>query len=350
MDEVDVTPFPDTSALSRHIELPNRRRTNEDGRSESIWDRYCKGEGNIADKSDGSVACDHYHRYKDDVAMMAGLGLQAYRFSIAWPRILPDGRGRVEARGLDFYSRLVDELLEQGITPYATLYHWDMPQVLEDAGGWPVRSTAEAFVEYANVVTQHLGDRVKHWFTHNEPWCVAMLGYSSGEHAPGRKEPSAALAAAHHVLLSHGWSVPVIRENVPGALVGAAPNLVPSVPASPSDADIEACRKFEGWFNRWYLDPLFGHGYPEDVVADHVAKGHLPEGDIPFVKPGDMEAIAVPTDFVGINYYSRGIIRSDAIPEEENAPRTIPEPAETEKTDMGWEVYPMASRQPPLGP
>ena len=341
MSKVEELPFPSSftfGAATSSYQIEGA--TSLDGRGESIWDRFSATPGKIIDASDGSVACDHYHRFPEDVGIMAELGLQAYRFSIAWPRIIPLGTGRIEPRGLDFYSRLVDTLLERDITPFVTLYHWDLPQPLEDAGGWPNRDTAHAFLDYVDVVTRHLGDRVRHWITHNEPWCVSMLGYSSGEHAPGRKEPAAAFAAAHHVLLSHGWAVPIIRRNVPNALVGAAPNLVPGVAASGSQADAEALRKFEGWFNRWYLDPLFGKGYPQDVIDDEVKKGNLPSHDLEFVQEGDLEAIGVETDFLGINYYSRGIIRSDELPEAENAPRQIFEPEESLKTDMGWEVYP----------
>jgi beta-glucosidase len=311
-----------------------------DGRGESIWDRFCRTPGAVADGDHADVACDHYRRWRDDVGLMRELGLRAYRFSIAWPRIVPGGTGAVNQRGLDFYDQLVDGLIAAGITPFATLYHWDLPQPLEDAGGWPRRATAEAFVEYTDVVTRRLGDRVKHWITHNEPWCIAFLGYHEGHHAPGRREPSAALAASHHLLLSHGWAVPIIRGNARGAQVGITLNLMPAMPASPSSADYEAFRKFDGTMNRWYLDPLHGRGYPGDVVADHVEAGHLPASAWPVVEHGDLAAIAAPCDFLGVNYYSRAVNRSKSVAESDNLPRTVEVAPPSQHTDMGWEVYP----------
>jgi beta-glucosidase len=309
-----------------------------DGRSESIWDRFAKRPGAIADGSDGSVACDHYHRWRSDIELMKGLGVGAYRFSVAWPRVLPGGRGQVNRAGLGFYDKLVDGLLEAGIEPFVTLYHWDLPQVLEDAGGWANRATVDAFVEFAHVVSDALGDRVKRFITHNEPWCISVLGYAEGLHAPGRKDWPAALAAAHHLLVSHGLATVAIRDNAPEAEVGITVNLTPVEPASPSAADADAARAFDGSFNRWYLDPLYGRGYPEDVIADHVAAGRLPPGKLPFLVDGDYQAMAVKTDFLGINYYSRTVMRSKAIPESENAPRTVF--VGEDKTDLDWEVYP----------
>lgn len=310
------------------------------GRGESVWDRFCLKPGAIGDGSDGRRACEHFARYREDVALMRSLGVQAYRFSIAWPRVLPTGRGGVNGAGLDFYDRLVDALLAAGIRPFVTLNHWDLPQALEDAGGWPARGTVDAFVQFADAVSRRLGDRVRDWTTHNEPWCVAHLGYATGEHAPGRKEPAASLAAIHHLLLSHGLSVPVLRANAPGAQVGIVLNLGSPYAASPSEADRQALQSFDGKFNRWYLDPLYHARYPQDAVEEYVREGLLPSADLPFVKPGDLAAIAAPTDYLGINYYSRSIIRSDRVPDADNAPRTIPEPTAAQKTDMGWEVYP----------
>jgi beta-glucosidase len=310
---------------------------NEDGKSESVWDRFTHTPGKIEDGTNADLACDHYHRWRDDIAVMKSLGLRAYRFSIAWPRILPDGVGKVNQAGLDFYSRLVDGLLEAGITPFATLYHWDLPYKLYEAGGWPARSTAEAFVEYADVISHALGDRVKNWMTHNEPWCTSFLSYQIGEQAPGVKgDWRTAIIVAHHVLLSHGWAVPVIRRNSPQAEVGIVLNLVPAYPASPSEADAAAARWFDGYFNRWFLDPVFLRGYPQDKVAEYTASGILPADELTFVQPGDLEAIAAATDFLGVNYYNRAIIRN------EGAPNNLP-PTERrldELTDMGWEVYP----------
>ncbi len=312
---------------------------DQDGRGESIWDRFSRQPGAIKDGSNGDVACDHYNRWRDDIAIMKQLGLQVYRFSIAWPRILPSGRGAVNQKGLKFYSDLVDELLANAIVPFATLYHWDLPQALQDEGGWAVRSTAEAFVEYANVITSALGDRVKHWITHNEPWCASILGYQNGEHAPGLKDWPSALAASHHLHISHGWAVDVIRRNSPGAQVGITLNLTPAEPASSSQADREATRHFDGFFNRWFLDPLYGRGYPADMIADYTKAGHLPEGGLPFVEPGDMAVIAAPTDFLGINYYSRAVLRNSHVPEADNEPRSVFQAPESEWTEMGWEVY-----------
>lgn len=308
----------------------------EDGKSESIWDRFTHTPNHIEDNSNGDIACDHYHLWPKDIALMKSMGLQAYRFSIAWPRILPEGRGRINQAGLDFYSRLVDGLLDANIVPFATLYHWDLPQVLQDAGGWPARGTAEAFVDYTDAVTRYLGDRVKNWATHNEPWCTSFLSYQIGEQAPGLKnEWALAIAAAHHVLLSHGWAVPVIRRNSPNAQVGMVLNYSPAYPASPSEPDKAAALRHDGYFNRWFLDPLYGKGYPADMVAQYRDRGYIPAGDLPFVKPGDLEAIAVPTDFLGVNYYSRALMR-DA-----DAPNNLPptERLRAEVTEMGWEVY-----------
>jgi beta-glucosidase len=312
----------------------------EDGRGESIWDRYAHTPSKIMDASTGDVACDHYHRWRDDIALLRALGHAAYRFSIAWPRIVPGGRGAVNDRGLDFYSRLVDGLLEKGIEPYATLFHWDLPQVLEDQGGWPNRATAEAFVEYVDGATRRLGDRVKRWITHNEPWCSSMLSYERGIHAPGYKDWRAALAASHHILLSHGMSVPVIRQNSPGSEVGITVNLSPSIPASKSPEDHSAARFHDGYINRWFVDPLYRAAYPADMIADYGERGHLPPDWSSLVRPGDLRQIAAATDFLGINYYNRHVARAPGIAEDENAPRKVFVAPKSEWTDIGWEVYP----------
>jgi beta-glucosidase len=314
--------------------------TRADGRGESIWDRFAATPSKIDDASNGDVACDHYHRWAEDVALMKRLGLHAYRFSVAWPRVYPEGRGALNGRGLDFYSRLVDALLAHGIEPFATLYHWDLPQALQDRGGWANRAVADAFVDYADAVTRKLGDRVRHWITHNEPWCSSMLGYQIGKHAPGIRDWRMALPASHHLLLSHGLAVPVIRRNARSAQVGITLNLTPSVPASPSPEDQDATRHFDGYFNRWFLDPVLRGAYPRDVVADYVERGYLDAGGMTFVRPGDLQAIAAPTDFLGVNYYNRTVVRSDRVPEEKNLPRTVNLAPESEWTEMGWEVYP----------
>lgn len=304
---------------------------DEDGKSESIWDRFSHTPGNVDNGDTGDIACDHYHRWRDDIALMKEMGLKAYRFSIAWPRILPAGRGKINQAGIDFYSQLVDALLEAGIEPYVTLYHWDLPQVLQDEGGWPVRMSVDAFVEYADVLSRALGERVKNWITFNEPFVSAVVGYLEGRHAPGGKDQHQALAASHHLLLSHGKAVPVIRRNSPQANVGIALNMGPQVPASQSAADRTRATWMDGFINRWFLDPLVGRNYPHDMV---IAFGDTMD----FMQAGDLEKIAVPVDFVGINYYTRGIARSSQVSEEENAKREVF--PNDERTDMGWEVYP----------
>jgi len=301
---------------------------HEDGRGESVWDRFCATPGKVRNGDSGEVACDFYHRYRDDVALMRNLGIDAFRFSIAWPRVMPQGRGLVNAAGLDFYDRLVDELLAQGIEPFPTLFHWDTPQALEDAGGWPARATAEAFVEYVDAVVGRLGDRVRRWTTHNEPWVVAWIGHAWGEHAPGRTSESDAVAAAHHLLLSHGWAVDAIRSAAPEAEVGITLNLAPAYPASPSAEDEAAAWRVDGEGNRWFLDPLFRGSYPADLLERN-------ELVSPFVRDGDLEAIAAPLDFLGINNYFRFVVSGDG----GERPRIVRDP-EAQLTDMGWEVFP----------
>ncbi len=313
---------------------------DQDGRGESIWDRFAATPGRIADGSDGRVACDHYHRWREDLGLLGALGLTGYRFSIAWPRVLPRGRGASNQAGLDFYDRLVDGLLAAGIAPFVTLYHWDLPQALQDEGGWGARATVDAFVHYADLVSARLGDRVRHWTTHNEPWCIATLGHEQADHAPGLRDPALALRAAHHLLLAHGLAVPVIRANAPGADVGIVLILTPPEPATASEADRDASRWFDGFFNRWYLDPLYRGAYPADAIADRVARGHLPDGELPFVQPGDLARIAVATDFLGVNYYSRAVVRSEPAAEAGGPPRPIQVVPDGPCTDMGWEVWP----------
>ncbi len=308
----------------------------EGGRGESIWDRFAAVSGKIEDGSNPDVACDHFHRWREDIEFMKWLGLGAYRFSIAWPRIIPTGTGQVNPAGLDFYDALVDGLLEAGIEPFPTLYHWDLPQVLQDKGGWASRTTAEAFVDYSATVTRRLGDRVKRWVTHNEPWCIATLGHEEGHHAPGHKNPNEALRAAHHVLLSHGWATEAIRREVPRAEVGIVHNFCPSYPATDSEGDRKAARWFDGFFNRWYLDPVFRGSYPADAVADRVAAGHLEGPDMPFIQDGDMAAISTPLDFLGLNYYSRNVMGEGS----DGKPKDVKVAPTEELTDMGWEIYP----------
>jgi beta-glucosidase len=300
-----------------------------DGRGESIWDRFSHTPGRVRNGDTGDVACDHYHRFRDDVALMTELGLDAYRFSVSWPRVLPSGTGEINHAGLDFYDRLVDELLAHGIAPHATLYHWDLPQALEDAGGWPARSTAHAFAEYAAVVAGRLGDRVGHIATLNEPHIVSDHGYRIGSHAPGRTEPEAALAAAHHLLLAHGLGLQAIRTAAPKAEAGIVLNFEPMHPASSHMLDLEAAIVAHDQFNRWYLDPIAGRGYPEDGAR---AWGWRREE----ILDGDLELIAAPIDFVGVNYYSRDVVRSPQLPPLPSADGD----GKRERTAMGWDVYP----------
>jgi beta-glucosidase len=306
------------------------------GRGESIWDRFASIPGKIEDGSNSNIACDHFHRWPEDIKLMKWLGLGGYRFSISWPRIQPSGLGAPNSQGLDFYDALVDGLLEAGIQPFPTLYHWDLPQSLQDSGGWAERDTAKAFVDYAEIVTRRLGDRVKKWVTHNEPWCISTLGHEEGHHAPGHLNPAEALGVAHHLLLSHGWATETIRREVPSAEVGIVLIHCPSFPATESEADKDAARWFDGFFNRWYLDPVFRGTYPADAVADRVAFGHLKGPDLPFEKEGDLKAISTPTDFLGLNYYSRNIMKAGP----DNRPVAVKAAPEEELTDMGWEVYP----------
>ena len=301
----------------------------EDGRGESIWDRFVSRPGAILNGDTGVVACDSYHRFGDDVRLMRELGLNSYRFSIAWPRILPSGRGPVNQAGLDFYDRLLDELLASDIEPYVTLYHWDLPQVLEDRGGWPARDTVGAFAEYVEVVVERLGDRVPNWITQNEPWVVSWLGYGLGEHAPGRRSDADALAAAHHVLLAHGRAADILRREAPKARVGVTVDLYPMYPLTDAAEDIEAARLLDGSRNRWFLEPVLGRGYPSDMLEHYASI-------LPRIDEGDLRTIAAPLDFLGVNYYSRTVVRAGADPA-----RPIAVDLDgAERTEMGWEVYP----------
>jgi beta-glucosidase len=270
----------------------------EDGRGPSIWDRFSHTPGKTKLGHHGDVACDHYHRMADDVALLDWLGVDAYRFSIAWPRVMPTGRGAVNARGLDFYERLVDALLERGIAPCATLYHWDLPDALP--GGWLARDTVDAFAEYASVVGKRLGDRVAMWFTHNEPWCQAFLGYQTGLFAPGNRDLGEALSCAHHLLVSHGLAVQALRPHVKQP-IGIAINLIPAYADSASEADAKAAVRYDGYFNRWFIEPLLGRGYPEDMVSLYGAA-------MPKFAASDIALMGTPFDVLGVNYYERALI------------------------------------------
>ncbi|MEU2023048.1 GH1 family beta-glucosidase [Streptomyces sp. NPDC016469] len=277
----------------------------EDGRTPSIWDTFSRTPGKVRNGDTGDIAADHYHRYRDDVALMKQLGLKAYRFSISWSRVQPTGRGPAVERGLDFYRKLVDELLEAGITPVATLYHWDLPQELEDAGGWPERATAERFADYAAIMAGALGDRVGMWTTLNEPWCSAFLGYGSGVHAPGRTEPASALRAAHHLNLAHGRAIEVLRGQLPAtAQTSVTLNLHQVRPLTPSPEDADAARRIDAVGNRVFTGPMLHGAYPEDLLAD---TAHVVDWS-KLVQDGDLEAIARPVDVLGINYYTPTLV------------------------------------------
>jgi beta-glucosidase len=281
----------------------------EGGRTPSIWDTYSHTPGRVVGGDTGDVADDHYHRFRDDVALMAQLGLTSYRFSVSWPRITPqvtvDELGPVNQDGLAFYSALIDELLAHGISPSVTLYHWDLPQALEDSGGWTERRTAERFGEYAEVVAAALGDRVPLFITLNEPWCSAYLGYASGVHAPGRTEDAAALAAVHHLNLAHGLATAAIRRAAPASQVAITLNLAWVRPEKPDSVlDTEAARRIDGLQNRVFLDPVLRGRYPADVQADTAAVT-----DWSFVRDGDLDVISAPIDVIGVNYYSPTQVR-----------------------------------------
>ncbi|MBI4936105.1 MAG: beta-glucosidase [Actinobacteria bacterium] len=313
-----------------------------DGRGASIWDTFSHTPGTVLNGDTGDVACDHYHRLDADLDLMVDLGLRAYRFSIAWPRVVPDGTGQVNQAGLDFYDRLVDGLLERGITPFATLYHWDLPQALQDRGGWEHRDIVPAFTEYTQAVVGRLGDRVVRWITHNEPWVVSFLGNYEGVHAPGQTDLGAALSVAHHLLVSHGAAVPVIRSGSPGGEVGITVNLGLGRARTDAPADMEAVRALDGYANRWFLDPLYGKGYPSDMVERFGAA-------MPAVNDADLDLIATPTDFLGINSYNPSVVRPTAKADNPLGfdPLTADEltAAGYELTAMGWPIVPEAFGQ-----
>ena len=311
----------------------------EDGKGDSIWDRFV--DQGFAPPA-GDTACDHYHRWRQDLDLMAALGVGAYRFSVAWTRIFPDGDGEVNPAGLRFYEGLVDGLLERGIEPWLTVYHWDLPQSLQARGGWPNRETVDAFVAYTATLADHLGDRVRRWITHNEPWVASYLGHLYGVHAPGIQDWEAAVRSAHHILLSHGLAAEAIRERVADAQVGIALDCRPAKPVSSQPADAVATRHFDGFRNRWFFDPVFGRGYPEDVASEFVRRGHI-DPELSFVGPGDMSAIAAPLDFIGVNYYTTVRIRAGG--EERDEPERPPGPRQDPGfTEMGWRIDPAGLR------
>jgi beta-glucosidase len=302
----------------------------EDGKGESIWDRFTHTSGTIADQQTGDVACDHYHRWLEDVELLARLSQNAYRLSISWPRVLPEGRGRVNAAGLDFYDRVIEALVARGIAPYVTLYHWDLPQALQDRGGWGNRDTAGYFADFAELLARRLGDRVSHWITQNEPQVVVYDGHVSGEKAPGLRDRRLIAPVSHHLLLAHGWAVQALRATLPpGRAVGITVNLSHIEPASDREEDAQAAHRLDGLWHRLYLDPLLRGSYPEDLDG---VLAFPPE----LVRAGDLDAIHQPLDFLGLNYYTRTRVRAGRGRDPE--PEVVPPSGAL--TTMGWEVYP----------
>ena len=298
------------------------------GRGPSIWDTFSRVPGAVINGDSGDVACDHYHRYHEDLDLIKWLGVNSYRFSIAWPRIFPQGAGSPNQAGIDFYDRLIDGALERGITPWPTLYHWDLPQALEDKGGWNSRATSERFAEYAHLMAEKFGDRVKNWTTLNEPFCSAWLGYLYGVMAPGIKDLQTAINASHHLLLGHGLATQAIRSVASDLRVGIVLNLTPAIPLN--DNDELAAKYADGFDNRWYADPVFKGSYPQDIVEGFGK-------EVP-IHAGDMQSISAPLDFLGINFYTRQTVTLD-----ESAKPLPYRPVMVdgvERTAMGWEVHP----------
>jgi beta-glucosidase len=305
---------------------------DEDGKGTSIWDTFSHGSGKIADSETGDIACDHYHRYTEDVELMRFLGIKNYRCSLSWPRIFPAGPGTVNRQGFDFYDRLFDTCLENDVIPWVTLFHWDLPQALQDAGGFANRDCVDHFCEYVDAVTAHFGDRIKNWITFNEPWVYAICGHLYGVHAPGIQDLPTALSVAHHILLAHGKSLPIIRNNVRDAKAGIVNNLAWIESASRRQADIEAAERWGMAFNRWFTDPLFGKGYPEAMVYWYGK-------NMPEIKSDDFVHMAEPMDFLGINYYTRCLVNyapEDRHIKAKQTYRPHIKRAEFEE----WEVYP----------
>jgi beta-glucosidase len=305
---------------------------NEDGRGQSIWDTFCKVPGKVANFDNGDIACDHYHRFKEDLDLMKWMGVKAYRFSVAWPRVIPDGVGKINEMGLDFYDRLIDSLLDREIAPWLTMYHWDLPEALQLRGGWNNREILEWFGAYAEVLTSRFGDRVKNWMTLNEPLCSAWLGHLYGDMAPGIKDLQTALNVSHNLLMSHGLACQVIRSNVSEANVGIVINVTPAVPATDSQEDSNAAQLADGFDNRWFLDPVFGRTYPADVID---ALGASPE-----IHSGDMKLIAQDLDFLGVNFYFRQTVAADQ--NSKPLPIRSVNRENVKRTAMNWEVHPQA--------
>lgn len=305
---------------------------NQGGRTPSIWDTFAKTPGKIHNGETGDIACDHYHLLAEDLDLMANLGLKAYRFSISWSRILPTIDGEVNREGVDFYNRLIDGLIARGITPFLTIYHWDLPQYLDDRGGWNSRESVEWFSRYTQVLIDNFGDRVRHWITINEPHCVAWFGYFRGWFAPGISDLQVSLNVAHHLLLAHGSATRLIHDQIPGSKVGLAPGLTPVYPASDSEEDKAAAAFMDAYDIRWFLDPIYGKGYPIEALQRF--------GATTPVRDGDLEIISTPTDFLGVNFYLRQVVK-DAPTSEFFGVDGVDTPG-TPVTGMGWEINPEA--------
>jgi beta-glucosidase len=305
---------------------------NEDGRGMSIWDTFCRVPGNVLNGDTGNVACDSYHRFEEDIALMKQLGIHVYRFSIAWPRIYPNGIGTVNEKGLEFYENFVDKLLENGIEPVVTLYHWDLPQYLQDQGGWPNRETADAFVTYAETIFRRLNGKVKYWLTFNEPWCVSFCAHELGAQAPGWFDTQAALDSAHTLLLAHGKTVKRFRELEIEGNIGIAPNMEWYIPYSQKQEDLEATERRHQYMNMWFIHPVLRGEYPEKLLSYYQSKGYT----VP-IQPGDLELISQPIDVVGINYYMSHLVKH--APNQGSLEMEMIDVG-MEKTDFGWNIYP----------
>jgi beta-glucosidase len=309
--------------------------TTADGRGESIWDRFAGTPGKVHNGDTGEPACEHYYRWREDLDLIASLGLSAYRFSISWPRIQPDGRGPANRKGLDFYRNLLEGLRERGISPLVTLYHWDLPQALEEEGGWASRDTVDRFTEYAGLVFDGLGDLVEDWTTHNEPWVTAFLGYAFGTKAPGATDWPRALRASHHVLLSHGAVVRAFRAGDRAGRIGITLNLTVARPGRDRDRDRAAAQRLDGHFNRWFLEPILRGAYPADMLELYEQRF----GALDAIREGDLETIAQPLDFLGVNFYRPNVV----LAQQDGSVLGIRDvPLDGDTTAMGWPVVPEA--------
>jgi beta-glucosidase len=309
--------------------------TTADGRGESIWDRFASTPGKVWNGDTGEPACEHYYRWREDLDLIASLGIRAYRFSVSWPRIQANGRGPANVNGIDFYRRLVEGLLERGIAPLATLYHWDLPQALEDEGGWASRDVVGRFAEYAELVFDGLGDLVADWTTHNEPWVTSFLGYAHGTKAPGAKDWARAIAASHHVLLSHGTVVRAFRESGRRGRIGITLDLTVVRPAGDGEADRAAAQRLDGHHNRWFLDPVFRGSYPADMLERYEER----VGPLDAIRPEDLETIAAPIDYLGVNFYRPNLVAAV----DDSSVLGLREVAtDAATTGMGWPVVPEA--------